>query len=138
MLSTRRRCRTRRRWSASARDSALTQSTGAPSATDAAASTSARSSALNVHLLSQPNQGPRHGHPGRIGTGLAVCRGNLRVTLLQLHASDDHFALFRSQALQRRLVSINGLAADRFIERGRGRIRMLRLVVYRPPASGTA
>ena len=115
------------------------QSTGAPSATGAAAiHERAIVSLLNVHLLCQPNQGPRHGHPGRVGTGLAVCRGNLRVTLLQLHARDDHFALLRTQALQRRFVSIHGLVADRFVERRRGRVRMLRLVVQSPPASGSA
>ena len=122
----------------SARDSALAQSTGAPSATDAAASTSARSSALNVHLLSQPNQCPRHGHPGRIGARLAMRRSNLRVTLLQLDAGDDHFPLFGPQPLQRRFISFHGLTADRFIERRRRRVRMLRYRPRSPPAPDTA
>ena len=129
MLSTRRRCRTSRRFSASACDSALAQSTGAPSATSAAASTSARSSALNVHLLRQSDQCPRHGHSGRVGARLAVRRSDLRVTLLQLDASDDDFPLFGPQPLQRLFVPLHRLVADRFVERRRRRIGMLGIVL---------
>ena len=56
---------------------------------------------------------------GRIGARLTMRRGNLRVTLLQLDAGDDHFPLLGSQPLQRRFVSFHGLVADRFIERRR-------------------
>ena len=49
--------------------------------------------------LIRRHQGPRHGHPGRIGAGPAVRRGDLRVTLLQLHAGDDHLAFFRPKPL---------------------------------------
>ena len=57
-------------------------------------------------------------------------RGDLLVTLLQLHAGDDHLPLFRPQPLQRRFISIHGLVPDRFFERRRRRIRMLRFVVH--------
>jgi len=54
-----------------------------------------------------------------------MCGGDLRVALLQLDAGNNHFPLFRSQALQRTFVPLNRLASDRFVEGGRRSVRML-------------
>src|SRR5262245_6317497 len=89
------------------RRSAACQSTDAPSATDAARSASC--STLNVHLLGEAHERSRHCHSCCVRTCFAVTRGNLRVALLQLHAGDNQFPLFRSQTLQRAFIPCYGL-----------------------------
>jgi hypothetical protein len=58
-----------------------------------------------------------------------MTRGNLGITLLQLDASDDQLAILRAEALQRRFVPVNGLMADGLVERRRGRVSVLPLLV---------
>jgi hypothetical protein len=58
-----------------------------------------------------------------------MCRRNLGVTLLHFHARDDQLALFRPQPLQRLLVPFDGLAPDGLVERRRGPIGVLGIVI---------
>src|SRR4029077_2114208 len=114
------------RCSAVAIASAASQSTTPPSAIDSASGNSAAASGLlTAHLLCQAQQRATHGHARGIRRRLAQSDRDLLKTSVHLDSRDDRFPLLRTEPLQRRLVAIDGLYANRRLQRRRRAIALV-------------
>src|SRR5262245_40989683 len=102
--------------SGSALASSAAQSMSSPSATESIRSTSCVS-ALMLHGLDQSGQCTCHRHARGVRVGLAKRNRHFLVALLQLDARDDGVAIGRLQRLERLLVPLESLLADRLFER---------------------
>lgn len=75
---------------------------------------------------------PDHRHTRGVGAGLAECDGDLVVALLQLHASDNGFAVHGTQRFQNRFIPFERFSSDRPLERRRPLVGLISdFLVYR-------
>src|SRR5215813_1755994 len=124
----------RRRCESLAMVSAAFQSSGLPSRTASTSSTSSGSSSgsngvslATIHFLDEAEQCPLRRLPRRGERRFPRRVGEFFITQSQLHPADHKLAILFAQTIERRLVSLDGLSANRLLQRRRHVVGLLRI-----------